>query len=314
MEIVVKIDGLRTHFSESMLWRSLLKTGIDLTTALEITKKIEEEVKEKKEITSEELFETCFNLLQEMGGKEYAERYRIWHWYNILRREGKVNPLIILVGGSPNVGKTVTTTDLAFRLTIARVLTTDAVRRIVKTLIPKEKEPVLHVPTFEAWKVIDECPPDTEPELYGFMKQVDALKPYIQEIVEKTIKNGIDLAIEGVHLAPWILPDEIENLDNVIHVIISAPEEEVYRDMFLSKMLREGRKMDENIFKYFEICLKINDLITQKAKERGITVVKFKDFEQVMEEILSIVCERVAKIVSSVKLCEESIRGPSYTL
>ena len=58
---------------------------------------------------------------------------------------------------------------------------------------------MLFYPTFEAWKYVRK-----ENPLSGFIEQARILSKYIGEIARKSVLDRIEVAIEGVHVAPWI--------------------------------------------------------------------------------------------------------------
>ncbi len=294
----IVINGCKIKFSDGIVLRSILKTGVNFFQATDVVKVVKESIKNKKELSTEELFEICRDALKEVCGSKFSRRYEIWHRYNIFRRRGLVEPLEILLGGAPVVGKTVSTTDLAFRLMISRAITTDAIRRILKVLV--KENPVLHLPSYKVWKAIRPENVELEPEIEGFVKQVNALAEYIIEIVSKSIENGKDVAIEGVHIAPWILPKELRKKPNIIQALIAAPNKEIYRQMFLSKKLREGESPNKEVLTDFETCWKINEFLVKEARKEKISIVKFQSFEQTVEDLLEVVNFRIRKIVREI--------------
>ena len=59
-------------------------------------------------------------------------------------------PLIILVGGGTGVGKSTIATQLAARLGIVRIISTDAIREVMKGVMSTEIIPTLHTSSFNA--------------------------------------------------------------------------------------------------------------------------------------------------------------------
>ncbi len=292
-------NGYRLLFSEMILFRSILKTGCHINEASEITELVKNEIKSKKEITTDEIFEITYYLIKTILGKKYAENYMMWHNYNELRRLSKVDPIIILVGGAPVVGKTITLTDLAYRLTISRAITTDAVRRILKVLMSDSKESsILYLPSFRVWKSIKIENNGIPPEVQGFIKQVDMLKEFINDLIRKSISDNKDIAIEGIHMAPWILDEDLKKNPAVIQVLISAPEKDLYKRMFITKHIREGsKKVDESLEQDFETCWRINNYLVEYAEKEKIPVIKFSSFDENLHKLLNVVIKHVKLII-----------------
>ena len=292
-------NGYRLLFSEMILFRSILKTGCHINEASEITELVKNEIKSKKEITTDEIFEITYYLIKTILGKRYAENYMMWHKYNELRRLRKADPIIILVGGAPVVGKTVTITDLAYRLTISRAMTTDAVRRILKVLMnDSPNSSILYLPSFRVWKSIKIENNGIPPEVQGFIKQVDMLKDYINDLIRKSISDNKDIAVEGIHMAPWILDKDLKENPAVIQLLISAPEKELYRRMFITKLIREGsKKVDEKMEQDFETCWMINNYLIECAEKENVPVIKFSSFDENVHKLLDVVIRHVKLIV-----------------
>ncbi len=292
----VVINGYRMKFSENIIFRSVLKTGINFWNALEVTKHVKNHVIGRKTVHAEELFEITKNALAEICGSEFAGRYELWHRYNVLRRKGAAPPLQILIGGSPSVGKSISLTDLAFRLAIARTITTDAIRRILKVII--RDDPVLHLPSYRVWKKLSPKKKSEHPrELEGFIRQAEFLKPFIIELVKKSIKDRKEVAVEGVHVTPWILPEELLEKTNVIQILLRAPARKIYYEMFFSKRLREGETEMESVAEDFEVCLKIDKFLVKEARKRKLPVIKFRSVEETVEKFLEVVNLRIRKLV-----------------
>lgn len=68
---VVKRDGRIEEFAREKLVTSLLKAGVDLTTARELTGRIEEEFTGREEVKTEELRTRVLELLREKNIKAY---------------------------------------------------------------------------------------------------------------------------------------------------------------------------------------------------------------------------------------------------
>jgi len=293
----ISINGCKTKFSENILLRSILKTGVDFQDAVRIINSVENQISGRKSIDAEELFEITRKALLETKGQKFARRYSAWHKYNLLRRKGKAPSLQILVGGSPAVGKSVSITDIGFRLAISRTMTTDAIRRVLKVVIMDN--PVLHLPSYQVWKKLPTKDKIKNREVEGFIKQVEFLRPFVEEIIIKSIKDGKDIAIEGVHVVPWILPEELEKKKNVIFALLRAPERKVYREMFFSKRLREGVANKKAIEEDFKVCLKIDRFLVKEAKKRKLPIIKVGSVGQVVRDLLEIINSRIQEIVNS---------------
>ena len=67
-------------------------------------------------------------------------------------------PLVILIGGATGVGKSTIATQLAARLGIVRVVATDAIREVMRSMFSPELMPSLHTSSFQADAALREPP------------------------------------------------------------------------------------------------------------------------------------------------------------
>ena len=76
----------------------------------------------------------CTSASSVIYGAEYAARYRVWRRF----QNQDTKPLILLLGGTSGVGKSSLAIEVARRLSIARVLSTDAIRDVMRVMISEE--------------------------------------------------------------------------------------------------------------------------------------------------------------------------------
>ena len=84
-------------------------------------------------------------MLTEIAGDRYAKNYLRWR-----EVESLDVPLVILIGGATGVGKSTIATQLAARMGIVRVVATDAIREVMRSMFSPELMPTLHMSSFEA--------------------------------------------------------------------------------------------------------------------------------------------------------------------
>ena len=79
-------------------------------------------------------------MIGEIAGERYAKNFL--RWREVERLDV---PLVILIGGTTGVGKSTIATQLAARLGIVRVVATDAIREVMRSMLSSELMPTLHV-------------------------------------------------------------------------------------------------------------------------------------------------------------------------
>jgi 2-phosphoglycerate kinase len=142
---IVVSDRAGLPYSKGLMASSIMATGLAPFRAYEVAERIEEELlsTEKYEVTRDELRDLTIKTISSMVGQRYADTYRNWQSVEELDL-----PLIILIGGTTGVGKSTIATQLAARLGITRIISTDAVREVMRSLFSERIMPTLHTASF----------------------------------------------------------------------------------------------------------------------------------------------------------------------
>jgi 2-phosphoglycerate kinase len=112
---------------------SLLATGVSTEEAYRLASVVQAHLiaSGRTDVTADELLTlTTDALLAEADGAVVARRWEAWRR---AKRSGR--PVVIVLGGASGVGKSTLATRLAVRLGITRVVTTDAIREVLRTVI-----------------------------------------------------------------------------------------------------------------------------------------------------------------------------------
>ena len=146
---VIEKSGVRFPFSRGILAQSLMAIGLGPELSYTFAKNLENVLLHKTitEINRDELHREVNELLLEEAGEEFARRYDLMR---SVRRPDQ--PIMILIGGAPGVGKSSLAAELAYRLGVRRVVSSDAVREALRSLISPELSPSLHRSSFTAWR------------------------------------------------------------------------------------------------------------------------------------------------------------------
>ena len=110
---------------------------------------------------------------------------------------------MILIGGATGVGKSTIATQLAARLGIVRVVATDAIREVMRSMLSPELMPTLHTSSFHADQALREPPgKSADALLLGFREQTAAVSVGINALIERAATEGTGIIIEGAHIVP----------------------------------------------------------------------------------------------------------------
>ncbi len=284
--IYVTKEDTKFPFSKGILARSLTITGLTLDERYEIVKEINKEIEEsgRKEIPSKEIKKKVKTKLLNKGYKNEEKYYRVSRKIRYLER-----PILILIGGGPGVGKSTLSSELGLRLGINRIVGGDTVREIMRTMLSYELFPPLHESTFMTDKTV-KAPFISNKLIHGFDQQVSLVNVGINAVIDRGIKEGLNTIINGVHVVPGYLDLTKKECCYIFQYVLEVPNLDEHIERF--KTRAEGSHRDPS--RYIERInkiRKIQEYTIQQAKEHDARVIKNKDLEStirnIMEDVIS---------------------------
>lgn len=105
-------------------------------------------------------------------------------------------PKLVLIGGAPGTGKSTFGMSVALDQGILKCISTDTVRAVMRSFIPKDISPALHRSSYAKAFENDEDP------VHSWKETCSVLETSLIEIVTDSIKRNQGLVLEGVSLAP----------------------------------------------------------------------------------------------------------------
>ena len=102
-------------------------------------------------------------------------------------------PILVLVAGATGVGKSTTAVKIANEHSFARLLSTDAIREIMR-VVDTTDDSALHRSSFSRGESGD--------AVLDWQDTCKAVEAGILATIERARREGIDLILEGVHLEP----------------------------------------------------------------------------------------------------------------
>lgn len=283
----------RTHglpYSKGLMASSLTVSGVPAIEAFRIAEAIEDELESanKYAITSRELRDLAAEML---GRYSEASASTYMKWQEV---EELDLPMIVLLGGATGVGKSTAATQLAARLGISRVISTDAVREVLRSALSPEFMPALHVSSFNADLIQkNPVPGDADPVLTGFTEQVKIVAVGIKALIARALEEGTDMIIEGAHVVPGFLEGWEEEFKDavLVPIVMSVGPEDLHRSHFHMRAIESERPQDRYLPSFTKIRT-IQDHITRLARERDVPVVEAFDLDSTLQTIIKIVVEK----------------------
>ncbi len=265
-----------TPFSKGVLSQSLLATAIDPDEAFSLARRIEIEMMSSgaREISRRELRElTCRALRAEMGN-EPAERYLLWR-----RHQTHDRPLVLLLGGSSGVGKSALALEVARRLGIGRVLSTDSIRQIMRVLLSRTLVPAIYGSSYDAYKLLPSDDGNQPDVIAGFRAQATAVGVGVTASLDRTVEESTHLVIDGVSIAPGLIDlDGYAGKADVVFLVIAVEEDEL-RNRFVARATGQPRRLPDRYLANFDAILEIQRHLADRAEQHSVPIINNASFE-----------------------------------
>jgi 2-phosphoglycerate kinase len=305
-EITIVKGGRETPFSRGILAQTLAQAGAKAELAHRIASEVRAELLAEQRFLVEE--EEVLARVRAKLQVTDALAVSLLDKWRVLRES--TEPIVVLVGGSTGVGTSTLAADIARRLNIQSVIGTDHIREVLRRAISPDLLPVLHRSSFEIRPEDIRVPVDGEEMvLFGYRAQAAQVSVGVEAIVERGLKEGTNLIIEGVHLAPEIILNRFRDHPNVCSLVVYLSDEEVHRSRFHLRALGTSmRRPAEEYIAHFREIRKIHDYILDSARRAGVYAVENLSIESTSDAAVAFVANRVYGIA------EKAGRRPSSLL
>ncbi|MDP8951664.1 MAG: 2-phosphoglycerate kinase [Actinomycetota bacterium] len=306
LEITIVKGDRETPFSRGVLAQIMAQAGAKSELAHRIASEVRAELLAEERLVVEEE-EVLARVRAKLQVKDALVVSRLDKW-RVLRES--TEPIVVLVGGSTGVGTSTLAADVARRLNIQSVIGTDSIREVLRRAISPDLLPVLHKSSFEIKPEDIRMPVDDgEIVLFGYRAQASQVSVGVEAIVERGLKEGTNLIIEGVHLAPEIILNRFKDHPNVCSLVVYLSDEEAHRSRFHVRALGTSmRRPAEEYIAHFREIRKIHDYLLESAGRSGVYTIENLSIESTSDAAVAFVANRVYGIA------EKAGRRPSSLL
>jgi 2-phosphoglycerate kinase len=279
------LGGRDLPYSKGMMARALIATGVPADQAYALARRIELDLAEAGEpaVTIERLDVLAREILGEAEGSRVVSRLR-----RLAELQELDVPIIVLVGGSTGTGKSTVAVEVAHRLGITRVASTDFIRQTMRAFFSPEFMPTIHYSSFEAGKALDE-EVTGDPAIVGFLDQCRHVCVGVDAAIRRAMTEGWSMVLEGVHLVPGLVPTHVEGA-LLVHVVLEIADEDVHRIHFHVRDSATGgvRAMDKYLAHMSDIR-RIQTYLSGRARREGVPVVENANVERSIDQVIRLV-------------------------
>jgi 2-phosphoglycerate kinase len=282
--------------------QTLMLSGFAAERAYQLAQMIEREVSSvgADEISTDQLHELVEHVLGREDTPAMLARYHGW-----MRLARLDRPLVLLIGGATGTGKSSLATELAYRLGISRITSTDAVRQVMRTAFAAELMPALHYSSFEAGDGLKIPMPDPDAAdraLYGFIQQAEQVAVGANAIIDRAVMEGLSTVVEGVHLVPGLVAPERHQRAVVVQVMLAIADEDAHQAHF---MLRDyessGSRAMERYLRRFGEIRRIQDYLIAQAERMRVPVIEAGDPDDALVAVMDLILDQVGAVAPALR-------------
>jgi len=205
-------------------------------------------------------------------------------------------PVVILLGGAAGVGKTSLALEVAHRLGIGRVLSTDSIRQVMRIILSKDLLPTLHASSYDAYKLL---PPDAvgdDPVIEGFLSQAATVSVGVRASMDRAIAENGSLVMDGVSLVPGLLDlDAYSELAHVIFLSVAALDEDSFENRFAARASEARSRAPHRYLENLDAILRIQNHLLELSDRYDVPIVDNVSFDRSVSQIIRYVTETLRK-------------------
>jgi 2-phosphoglycerate kinase len=280
-------------YSKGLMARALMRVGVTAVRAYELARRIERDLLDRKEerVPIDRVQELACEVLGDEEGEKAVERLRRYHELAELDL-----PIIVLIGGATGTGKSTVATEVAYRLGITRVTSTDFVRQTLRAFFSPEFMPSIHYSSFEAGKGLRSAEEEeVDPLLHGFLDQTRNVLVGVNAAIERSLAEGWSTVLEGVHLVPGMTAPIADAL--VVQCVLAIDSEDAHASHFWIRDITSNgaRSLDKYLERLSDIRY-LQDYIVERAGREGVPVIRNQDRESATSAVIELVMQAADRL------------------
>ena len=288
------LGGPEAPYSKGLMARALTAVGVGEESAYELARLTESDLAKRGEVSVDldRLRELAVEVLGEERGSRAVRQLRRFRDLQELDL-----PVILLVGGGTGTGKSTVATEVAYRLGITRVTSTDFVRQTMRAFFAKEFMPSIHYSSFEAGLGLSKAEEEESGDaaLLGFLDQTRNVLTGVEAALQRALDEGWSMVLEGVHLVPGMITTELQGA-LVVQCVLAIRDEEIHRTHFwIRDAASDGlRPVDRYIGGLPEIRM-IQEYVLERAARADVPVIENESQNEAVAAVMNLVLEQAER-------------------
>ena len=279
-----------TAFSKGILVRDLVAIGLDAEEASRQAMRMQEWLvaRDQDEIGLATHDRRLLRSLHREHGRGPPRRLRLMRWIQNTPR-----PVVVLIGGATGTGKSTLALELAHRLGIPMVTSTDMIREAMRTVLNPAVLPGLFDHSFRGMVQGGHVLSDPrERVLAGFRQQADQVAVGVRAVVRRAYRERSSLILEGTHLLPPFeryLPRDAE-IDHA-GIILAVPEEARHLSRFPRRARSQSHREADAYLDAFQSVRWIHDDLLAASEDHEVLVLSSEGMEETTRDALDLLSQ-----------------------
>ncbi len=283
------LDDRRVPLSAGMIARWMMKGGLDSTaadaaasvTVADIVKAYAAESAGADDIIRrDDVFAQISRVLLAEDLVDVERRVRIRRW---VRTAGQ--PFVVAIGGSSGVGKSTVSAEVADRLGIGVVISTDQVRSVIRSVLAPDLLPALHQSSFSAAKMMLSNLSGNR-LLFAFEEQARIVQHGTAALAVRSVKEGQQVLVNGVHIVPGLMQVDPELPLFTYVLTVAGPQE--HRGRFIQRFL-DGDRKPTAYLERMDAIRELDDYIVEQCHRHHVPVITSTTFEATVMAVTDVV-------------------------
>ena len=187
-------------------------------------------------------------------------------------------PRVLIIAGATGTGKSTVGMKIGAKSNFARLISTDAIREIMRSTDDTQANPALHRSSFSIGESND--------AIIDWVDTCQAVEKGIEATINRAMREGIDLLLEGVHIIPSdrLIRSWIDAGGIALGVIMMVSDDEKHKSMIKSRDAHSFRRHDRYIAN-FDRIRRIQDGLVERSKIASWPVVDISRVASDQEKI-----------------------------
>jgi 2-phosphoglycerate kinase len=200
--------------------------------------------------------------------------------------------VILLLGGTAGAGKTSLAQEVAHRLGVPGVMSTDQIREVMRIMLSQELVPAIHASSYDAWRVLPDLAETEDPVVSGFRTMASTVSVGVQAMIERAITENTSLILDGVSLVPGLLDlAPYKGRAHIVFLIVAALDAEAFAHRFEA---RARSAAERDVHRYVEnmgAILAVQEYLLEMAELHDVPIVHNESFDRSVLSIIRHVTE-----------------------